>query len=146
MNQSLPKDLHLFKKPGRAPFGGARAARRRSSRSATAHTRAPASGRKRWNSPRQKPSRGAVASTRRTARSAMAVTAICREMSNRYIVKRKKRQPNKKIIPWIQWEPKALKPANSRTRFPRKFSMPAKSLERHAKKRRNQKSSERCWI
>src|ERR1017187_5298607 len=95
-NRLLPKDLHLFKKPRRAPFGGARAARRRSSRSATARTKAPALGRAKRISPKRKPLRGAVASTRRTACSATAVTASCRERLNRCIVKSKNRQQNQK--------------------------------------------------
>jgi hypothetical protein len=86
-NQLLPKDRHLFKKPRLAPFGGARVARRRSSRSVTARTKAPASGRAKWILPKRKPSRGAVASTRKTTRFAMAVMAICREMLNRLTVK-----------------------------------------------------------
>jgi hypothetical protein len=73
-NKSLLKGHRSLQKLNPARIGGARAANPKASRFATAHTKAPASGRSKLKSPRRKPSRGAAASIRKTARFVMGAT------------------------------------------------------------------------
>jgi len=76
-NQSLLKNLRLFKKSSQARIGGARAAGRNHSHFATARTKAPGSRQRKLKSPRPGPLPGAVASIRRTPRSVTARMPDC---------------------------------------------------------------------